>query len=95
MGVRITSKGQVTIPKEVRDEMNLRPGDEVDFVVDQVTHTAHLVKVDLSEDHLQGRPTRGQRAVARARGAGSDNLELSTDEIMAMMRGNPDEDGDV
>ncbi len=28
----LTSKGQVTIPKEVRDQMGLKPGDRVDFV---------------------------------------------------------------
>ncbi len=32
MGVRVTSKGQVTIPKAVRDALGLKPGDEVDFV---------------------------------------------------------------
>jgi len=34
MGVRatITSKGQVTIPKEVRDRHNLQPGDTIEFV---------------------------------------------------------------
>jgi AbrB family looped-hinge helix DNA binding protein len=31
---RITSKGQITLPKAVRDEMGLRPGDEVEFVKD-------------------------------------------------------------
>jgi antitoxin PrlF len=31
----ITSKGQVTIPKEVRDQMGLKPGDRVDFVKDR------------------------------------------------------------
>ncbi len=29
---RITSKGQVTIPKAVRDRLGLRPGEEIDFV---------------------------------------------------------------
>ncbi len=31
----VTSKGQITIPKEVRDEMGLKPGDRVDFVKDR------------------------------------------------------------
>jgi antitoxin PrlF len=31
----ITSKGQVTIPKEVRDQLGLKPGDRVDFVKDR------------------------------------------------------------
>lgn len=30
---RITSKGQVTIPKEARDALGLRPGAEVEFVI--------------------------------------------------------------
>lgn len=29
---RLTSKGQVTIPKEIRDELGLKPGSEVEFV---------------------------------------------------------------
>ena len=32
VGARLTDKGQVTIPKHVRDGMGLRPGDEVEFV---------------------------------------------------------------
>ena len=34
MSNRVTTKGQVTIPKAVRDELGIRPGDEVDFVRD-------------------------------------------------------------
>ncbi|HTB16051.1 MAG TPA: AbrB/MazE/SpoVT family DNA-binding domain-containing protein [Bryobacteraceae bacterium] len=29
----ITSKGQVTVPKEIRERLRLKPGDRVDFVV--------------------------------------------------------------
>ena len=28
---KITSKGQVTLPKRVRDSLGLRPGDEIEF----------------------------------------------------------------
>ncbi|MGC4029064.1 MAG: AbrB/MazE/SpoVT family DNA-binding domain-containing protein [Steroidobacteraceae bacterium] len=35
MGNAITVKGQVTIPKRVRDALGLAPGDEVDFVLDE------------------------------------------------------------
>ncbi len=29
---RVTSKGQVTIPKDVRESMGLEPGDQIEFV---------------------------------------------------------------
>lgn len=31
----ITSKGQVTIPKKIRDKLGLKPGDKVDFEVEK------------------------------------------------------------
>lgn len=33
---KVTSKGQVTIPKDVRERLGLRPGDEIEFVEDNV-----------------------------------------------------------
>jgi AbrB family looped-hinge helix DNA binding protein len=32
---KITSRGQITIPKDVRERLGLRPGDEVEFVEDR------------------------------------------------------------
>jgi AbrB family looped-hinge helix DNA binding protein len=30
--MRVTTKGQVTIPKEIRDRLGIGPGSEVDFI---------------------------------------------------------------
>jgi antitoxin PrlF len=35
MANALTVKGQVTIPKRVRDALGLKPGDAVDFVLDE------------------------------------------------------------
>jgi AbrB family looped-hinge helix DNA binding protein len=74
--VRITSKGQITIPQQVRRQLGLQPGDEVDIVVQD--GVARIVPA--------GEPrTRGQRVVEALLGKG--DVDLSTDEIMAMTRG--------
>jgi len=31
-GMPVTSKGQVTVPKRIRDRLRLKPGDKVDFI---------------------------------------------------------------
>ena len=33
--MRVTTKGQVTIPKEIRDRLSLHPGDVLDFRFDE------------------------------------------------------------
>lgn len=42
--MRVTEKGQVTIPKEIRDRMKIGPGSEVDFVADD--NDVRLVKIE-------------------------------------------------
>ena len=34
MQATMTSKGQVTLPKPIRDKLHLRPGDKIDFVLE-------------------------------------------------------------
>jgi antitoxin PrlF len=31
----VTSKGQVTLPRKIREALRIRPGDRVDFVLDE------------------------------------------------------------
>jgi AbrB family looped-hinge helix DNA binding protein len=74
--VRITSKGQVTIPIEIRERLGLLPETEVDFVVDgegaRIVHRG------------PGGEGRGTRIVRRLRGTGS--VRMTTNEIMGLTR---------
>jgi len=79
--MRITTKGQVTIPQDIRDELGLLPNTEVTFEV--VDGEARIRKADVRKGK---RLSRGDGVVARLRGVRSSN-KLTTDEIMALMRG--------
>lgn len=76
--MRITSKGQVTIPKEIRDEFGLLPGTEVEFV-------AEGGQVQVRK--LEGGRNRGREIVDRLRRASGGDIEMSTEEIMRLTRG--------
>ena len=80
--MRVTTKGQVTIPQSVREQAGLMPGTDVDFVVD--AGTVKLVKAQ----PRPGRRTRGQIAVERF--AGSATTKMSHAELMALLR--PDDE---
>ncbi len=73
--MRITSKGQVTIPIELREETGLLPGTEVDFSRD-----GDAVRLTRAK-HARGR---GEALVERLRGQATSGL--STEEIMALTR---------
>jgi antitoxin PrlF len=82
--MRITSKGQVTIPVEIREKAGLLPGAEVDFELDGEGVRIVRAKAPRGE-------TRGQRAVRLLRGSGT--VQMTTDEIMALMRGDDTDSG--
>lgn len=49
----VTSKGQITIPKDVRDRLDLKPGDRVRFEV-EAEGTARMTALNRSLDDLIG-----------------------------------------
>jgi len=74
--MRITAKGQVTIPIEIREQLGLLPDTEVDFEV--VGGAVRIIKV-------HGRKGRGHALVSRLRGKAT--TPMTTDEILALTRG--------
>ena len=79
--MRITSKGQVTIPVELREKQGLLPDVEVECEEREDGVLFRRAKVDAGE-------TRGQRILRRLREVGSrQKSALTTDEIMRMTRG--------
>lgn len=75
--MRITSKGQVTIPKELREELGFLPGTEVEFISSDG---------ELFVRKTSGRRGRGEAVVAHLRKTGK-NFTMSTEEIMRLTRG--------
>lgn len=73
--MRVTSKGQVTIPRHIREKMGITPHSEVDFV--EENGRVILVKREQSTSVLQ--------TFRRVRGIAT--VKMSTDEIMALTRG--------
>jgi AbrB family looped-hinge helix DNA binding protein len=73
--MRITSKGQVTIPQEIRQRLGLLPHSEVEFELD-----GDAVRLRKARHTM----ARGSNLVARARGTAA--TRLTTDEILALTR---------
>ncbi len=74
--MRVTQKGQVTIPQEIREKAGILPETEVDFVFDG--ERIYLEK-------REGSSGRGRTLLQRMRGKAT--VALSTDEIMALTQG--------
>lgn len=75
--MRITSKGQVTIPQAIREKAGLLPNTEVEF---EISRGKVLLKP------VGPRVSRAQRAIGPLRGT-LRHIRMSTDQIMALTRG--------
>ena len=77
--MRITTKGQVTIPQEIREAAGFLPNTEVEFVYDG--ELVYLVKPDAPR-----KTTRGPQLVDHLRRHGAA-FRYSTEELLALTRG--------
>lgn len=74
--MRLNSKGQVTIPADLRARHGLHEGDEVDVVEDG--DTLRITRVPGSASH-------GERLIRSIRGRASTTM--TTDQLLALLRG--------
>lgn len=79
--MRITSKGQVTIPQDIRERLGLLPNTEVEFSIKG--HDAIIRR-------KKGTPTHAQTVVAHLKSHGA-KMRLGSAELLALLRDEPDE----
>ena len=75
--MRITAKGQVTIPADIREQSGLLPHTEVNFEFDGKA-------VRIVRAHGRSKDGHGARLIAHLRGRG--DVAMTTDEIMSLTR---------
>lgn len=73
--MRITSKGQVTIPQHIREKAGLLPSTEVEFII---TDAGILLR------KIDGERSFGTRLVEHMRGR--SDVRMTTDQILALTR---------
>lgn len=79
MSTTLTSKGQVTIPKQIRDALHLMPGAAVEF---SVNRDGEIV---LQKAGVVARSPRKKDRFEAVRGKA--DIKWHTDELMALLRG--------
>ena len=81
--MRVTSKGQVTIPKHLRVRTGIRAGTEVDFAGRDGEIVMRKAELDRRED----KAARTEFADYLDRVTGTVELNMSTDAFMELLRG--------
>ncbi|MFM7849740.1 MAG: AbrB/MazE/SpoVT family DNA-binding domain-containing protein [Rubrivivax sp.] len=79
MTTTLTSKGQVTIPKRIRDEMHLLPGAPVEF---SINAAGEVVLHPARPAGRARKPTRDRFDAVRGRA----DVRWRTDELMKLLR---------
>ncbi len=87
--MRVTTKGQVTIPKDIRDRLGIVPGSEVDFV----ESGGVVALVTLENDDAVERRANSIRAWATRTGGTLDLGGMTADEYFEWIRGPRDDLG--
>ncbi|RFA30803.1 hypothetical protein CAI21_04670 [Alkalilimnicola ehrlichii] len=79
--MRVTSKGQVTVPQHVREDLGIQAGEEIDF--EKLPDGGYRIVKAKPGKGGNRQPLRSPFRAAR----GSATVKMSTDEIMALARG--------
>lgn len=82
MSTTLTVKGQVTIPKPIRDAMGLTPGTSIDFAVNRNGEVV-LHKANSGQTIAKTRPQPDRFEAAR----GKADVAWKTQDLMALLRG--------
>lgn len=88
MHSNLTSKGQVTIPKAIRDALGLHPGEQVEFDVNDRGET--VIRAASADDARKRREEEILQRIAEARASfrAQDQMPgMSTEEYMLWVRG--------
>ena len=80
MAHAVTSKGQVTIPKRVRERLGIEPGSLVAF---ELTESGEVVLRPVAAGRRRVPP--GKSRMAKLRGRAT--VKMKTEEILALTRG--------
>lgn len=64
MHATVTSKGQITLPKALRDRLKLCAGDRVEFIIDNDEQSARLVVTHVPVTSLKGMLPRPAQSVS-------------------------------
>ncbi len=75
MVTTITSKGQLTLPKKIRDLLNLHPGHKVEFIIDEQGNV-RMIPIKSTIKELKGMVRKPKKAVSLA--DMQDAIEKST-----------------